>query len=126
MPVILECVICESRFSVIPSRVQKGAKYCSYRCHQIGEGRKGGRVRGKQMKKSSRHKSYPKKNGIHFHRTVAEKILNRKLRKGEVIHHKDGNRLNNDCLNIEITTQSNHIKKHLPGMLKKRREKHGY
>ncbi len=36
------------------------------------------------------------------HRIVAEKILGRKLNKGEQVHHKDGNRTNNDSSNLEV------------------------
>lgn len=39
----------------------------------------------------------------HFeHRLVMEKVLGRKLRKGENVHHRDGDRLNNDPDNLEL------------------------
>ena len=41
---------------------------------------------------------------VYEHRIVAEQILGRKLLKGEVIHHIDGNTQNNDPLNISIKT----------------------
>ena len=42
--------------------------------------------------------------GLHklVHRTVAEKVLGRPLRKEEVIHHVDGDRANNEPTNLVI------------------------
>ena len=125
MPIKLNCVVCGKEFTVIPSRA-KTAKYHNYKCHQIGEGRKGGLIRGLQLREQSQKKSYLKVNGFHLHRAVAEKKIGRKLKPREVVHHIDGDIFNNNIQNIEIMTQSEHIKKHLPNMLKLRRVKHGY
>lgn len=43
------------------------------------------------------------------HRLVAEHYLGRKLRKGEVVHHKDGNGLHNAWSNLEIMGRDEHI-----------------
>lgn len=56
--------------------------------------------------------SYVKVNGRHEHRIVAEQMLGRDLLPGEIVHHKDSNRRNNDPSNLEITTRSAHIKMH--------------
>ena len=62
---------------------------------------------------SGEGKSYPKINGRHAHRVVAEKILGRKLRPGEVVHHKDGNKQNFSPENLEVLPgQSEHAKLH--------------
>ena len=45
---------------------------------------------------SGEGKTYPKSFGVHAHRTVAERMLNRKLKPGEVVHHIDGNKRNNN------------------------------
>lgn len=126
MPTELICAICRNRFSVRPSRIAKGAKYCSYQCHQVGEGVKGGRARGQQMRASSRGKSYRKVGNRHEHRALAEEKLGRRLKSEEIVHHRDGDRFNNHPDNLEIMTQAEHIREHLPAMLKARREKHGY
>lgn len=60
--------------------------------------------------------SYPKLFGTHEHRVLAEKILGRPLKKGEIVHHKDGNIRNNSLDNLEvISSQSEHFSLHLKG-----------
>lgn len=46
------------------------------------------------------------------HRDVARKMLKRDLREDEVVHHKDGNKLNNKKQNLEVMTKSEHYKIH--------------
>ena len=62
---------------------------------------------------SGEGKSYPKINGRHAHRVVAEEMLGRKLKPGEVVHHKDGNKQNFSPENLEVLPgQSEHAKLH--------------
>lgn len=46
------------------------------------------------------------------HRLVAEKILGRKLKKGEQVHHKDENKKNNSPSNLEVCTHKEHKFRH--------------
>jgi len=53
-----------------------------------------------------------KDSGIYVHRWKAEKKLGRKLKTGEVVHHKDGNTLDNSASNLKVyPNQSTHMKK---------------
>lgn len=120
------CAVCGQPFEV-PARRQTTARYCSFRCRQVGEGRKGGAVTGAQKKARSLGKAYTKTKGRHTHRVVMEQVIGRPLRPGEVVHHRDGNRLNNSPDNLELVhDQQQHTRMHLPGMLAERRCKRGY
>lgn len=58
-------------------------------------------------------KSYAKSFGIHTHRVVAERMIGRKLRPEEVVHHIDGNRRNNSPKNLMVfENQAEHVKWH--------------
>lgn len=58
--------------------------------------------------------TYTKLYGVHEHRVVAEKLLGRQLKHGEVVHHIDGNKRNNDPDNICVfPSQSEHAKYHI-------------
>src|SRR5678815_4764825 len=46
------------------------------------------------------------------HRVVMELVIGRKLTRDEIVHHKNGNKLDNRPDNLEITTRSEHRTKH--------------
>jgi hypothetical protein len=56
--------------------------------------------------------TYRKQHGRHQHRVVAEQMLGRPLKPGEIVHHIDGNKHNNDPSNLQVMTQSEHIREH--------------
>lgn len=72
----------------------------------------------KAMLNKSKSDYYEKTFGQHTHRWVAEIMLGRKLKPGEVVHHIDGNKRNNKPGNLMVfSSQSEHLewhKKHDP------------
>ena len=55
------------------------------------------------------------KEKIHQHRRVMENYLGRKLLPfpKEIVHHIDGNKLNNDISNLQVMSASEHMKLHM-------------
>lgn len=49
---------------------------------------------------------------VYEHRVVAEKILERDLLLGEIVHHKNGKRWDNRPENLEVMNKSDHAKLH--------------
>ena len=70
--------------------------------------------------------TYRKLHGRHEHRVIAEQMLGRALKRNEIVHHIDGNKHNNEPSNLQIMTQSEHVRLHLQEMQKARKDKHGY
>ena len=46
------------------------------------------------------------------HRKVMESVLGRPLESWEIVHHIDGDKLNNDPKNLQLTTRSEHMLLH--------------
>ena len=45
---------------------------------------------------------------VREHRLILEKFLGRYITMDEVVHHKDGNRSNNNLLNLQLVTKAEH------------------
>lgn len=49
---------------------------------------------------------------IELHRLIAEAAIGRFLKRGESVHHKDHDPMNNHWSNLEVMTQAQHAKVH--------------
>lgn len=52
------------------------------------------------------------KGKVFTHRLMMEQKIGRKLTSKEIVHHKDGNKLNNKIENLQIMTRAEHINHH--------------
>lgn len=54
------------------------------------------------------------------HQTVMEKHLARRLKRGEIVHHRDHDKQNNAIENLQLMSQAEHARHHAPEMHKAR------
>lgn len=118
-----ECIVCGRIFR--PKRAI--AKFCSRKCMYIGRKKppsgeksphfKGGWINQKGYKEM-------KINGktIKEHRLIMERSLGRELKSNEIVHHKNGNKLDNRMENLELIKFGEHSTLHN----KKREYRRGY
>jgi hypothetical protein len=126
------CLSCKKDFT--PTYKQRKQKYCSQRCVWAGvrgpdfnrkisilsAAKRGDAQRG--ILKTGNSK-YTKRDGRHEHRLVMEIHLGRKLLSNEIVHHINGDSKDNRLENLQLMSQADHIREHLPEMLKRKMER---
>ena len=118
---IVAC-ICGAEFTTYPARIADGrGKYCSKKCgyknrtrpvgltyNIVTENRSWFKFKGGHID----HKGYLRftvKGRLKLvHRLAIEKHLGRELLAHEVVHHIDGNKLNNTIENLQVVTKTEH------------------
>lgn len=73
------------------------------------------------VKMKDHHRAHKNTGYVFTHIVEAEKAAGRRVRNGEVVHHKDEKKDNYSQDNLEITTQSEHSRHH--AMKRERRKK---
>lgn len=69
--------------------------------------------RESQLKiRPAKKSTYKKLYGVHEHRVVAEKILGRKIKPDEHVHHIDFDKHNNNPSNLAVMNKNDHLKLH--------------
>ena len=123
MPVTIKCEECGKTVTMPPSQYRRSKHhFCNRQCHMRRMNRELNPTRmTEEVKEKCRQTqlgrgkglTYEKCHGRHTHRVVAEQMLGRPLRKGEVVHHIDGNKRNNDPSNLMVfKSQAEHVKYH--------------
>lgn len=111
------CEHCGQTFYTWPSKIRVGkGRFCSQSCSAKSRlGERAGNWRGGR---SIHEAGYIilRRNGvdIYEHRAIMEEILDRPLHKWEIVHHVDGDKSNNDPSNLQVMTQSEHVRLHTP------------
>lgn len=110
------CVACLREFQTRKNKTRFCSKSCIWKATKGPEfNARISRATAEQRAARQRgtgSRGYIKQGGRHQHRVVAEQMLGRPLKRGEVVHHKDGNKHNNDPSNLEVMTQGEHMREH--------------
>lgn len=103
---VLHCDLCDGEFYRHPSEIARTEKrFCSRACHMAW----------RAINRSP--DTYPKIGPVHEHRLVAERVLGRALRPGEVVHHIDEDKQNREPENLAVfPDQATHARCHGGGM----------
>lgn len=116
-----KCFQCGKDLFLPPSYIGP-RNFCSHSCATTARNYENNPMKSQETKSklslrclgSGERKTYPRLNGRHIHRTVAEMVLGRELLPGEVVHHIDGDKRNYSSSNLRIySSQAEHLAYHL-------------
>ena len=128
MPKVIKiCKTCQKRFEryVSPSRGKHTVSFCSHKCKGISyHGREVSQEQKLKISKALIQKGFSinidgykdiRKFGVkryYEHRKVMSDFIGRELKSSEIIHHINGNKLDNRPENLTVMTRSEHINHH--------------
>ena len=106
------CAFCGKPKDVLRSRLKhKRRFYCNKKCQYAHFGKLAKR-NGWWYEHGYKVLYVGKGNGRKEHTLIAEKLLGRRLRKNEVVHHKNKNKSDNRPKNLEVMHRSCHTSMH--------------
>ena len=104
---IIKCLYCEKEF--YSTRKKFCSKECVYK-YRIKNNSHKLYIEGQYW--AGYEKGYNKKGNYKLHRKIMEEHLGRKLNLNEIVHHIDGNKLNNNIENLKVMTRGEHSRYH--------------
>lgn len=110
------CPVCGRDFFASASNVRRGqGKRCSLACARVATRKPRLKVHdaGYVLVRPSDRAQCSDNTPMYEHRVVAEEMIGRPLRSGEVVHHRDGNPRNNDPSNLEVLSAREHSRRHV-------------
>lgn len=104
----ISCPTCKKEFRKYPDGVSR--KHCSMKCYDQQRSANLPKYEYPQKEKKGYRMKKIQGKQIYYHRWVMEKHLGRKLIRSEVIHHINGDPHDNRIENLQLMTQSEHMK----------------
>jgi len=148
--IVRNCLVCDKEFGTYPSKVKIGrGKYCSKKCclsvtngaleengkaTRYAKGTKPWNTKGwthTRSRKGGRkyilihqpeHPFSSKRGYVRKHRLVMEEHIGRPVEKHEIVHHKNGDTLDNRIENLELMTRVEHCRLHVKDNVHRRWE----
>ena len=104
------CINCGVEFNVKPTRLKRGAKYCSMDCRRTHS------YTGRFVRSDGYVAIRQGDDFVLEHRHIMEKHLERSLERWEHVHHRNGVKSDNRLDNLEVLTVASHTKLHHKGI----------